>query len=366
MDTIKCPHCKKTFPISDAIRHELEEKVRIEEKGKLQEQFEAQKIKEQAEAEKLLRKEFEAENKKRLLEIEKMKKQEDELEKKLAKEEENREKFEIKAKEEASKESRLEKLELEKKLRDTREALDSAQRKAKQGSQQLQGEVLELDVEENLRKTFPMDEFLPIPKGVEGADIWQKVKNKEAKIVGSIVWELKRTKIWSNSWPLKLREDMRKVGASQAILVSEMLPKGVGNFDRKEGIFMCNFSNYLGTASFVRILLLSVSAVKNATNKKDEELEEIRNYIMSDAFLHKIQAHFDNVEKLRKLHDQEKRSASIRWKSVESYLNKLDMNTSEFYAELQGVVPNLPSLSELEPDLLLAETEDENNEQTLL
>lgn len=363
MDTIVCPHCKKRVELTQAIIHDLSEKVRIEEKEKLIARFEEQKAKEQAGHEKRLREEFEKESKASARELELAKKKEEELLARFEKEREERGKFEEKAKEEAAKEARLEKLELEKKLRDTQLALEDAQRKSKQGSSQLRGEVLELDIEENLRKSFPTDEFLPVPKGVEGADIWQKVIGKEGKAVGSIVWEIKRAKIWSNNWPLKLREDMRKIGASQAILVSDILPKDVSNFDRKEGIFMCNFSTYLGTASLVRILLLSISAVKSATNKKDEELEEIRNYIMSEAFLHKIQAHFDNVEKLRKLHEQEKRSSAIRWKSVDAYLSRLDVNTSEFYAELQGVVPNLPSLSELEPDLLLSEGDDK--EQTL-
>jgi len=68
-------------------------------------------------------------------------------------------------------------------------SLEEAQRKAKQGSQQTQGEVLELDLEETLRSTFPSDEIEPVGKGVRGADIRQIVKSPKGYVCGVILWE---------------------------------------------------------------------------------------------------------------------------------------------------------------------------------
>jgi hypothetical protein len=51
----------------------------------------------------------------------------------------------------------LEKKELQKKLDDAMEQMAAMQRKMVQGSQQLQGEVLELAIEDALKRVFPLD-----------------------------------------------------------------------------------------------------------------------------------------------------------------------------------------------------------------
>src|SRR4030067_3694280 len=73
---------------------------------------------------------------------------------------------------------------LEKKLTDTQTALVEAQKKSSQGSQQLQGEVLELDLEKRLSNLFPNDDIEPVGKGVAGGDIVQKVKNSYGQLAG--------------------------------------------------------------------------------------------------------------------------------------------------------------------------------------
>src|SRR3989344_688319 len=178
MDKIKCPHCGKQVELSEAIVHELQAKVREEETKKLKAQFEEEKAKEATRQEKQLREEFE----------------------KSANDEEERKKAEEKIREDVLKDSRLERLELEKKLRDTQGALDNAQRKAKQGSQQLQGDVLEQDLETRLREAFPYDEFKPVPTGIRGGDIIHEVKNKHGNIAGKILWDAKRQKAWNKAW----------------------------------------------------------------------------------------------------------------------------------------------------------------------
>jgi hypothetical protein len=59
-----------------------------------------------------------------------------------------------------------------------REQLTTAKQVAEQGSQQLQGEILELDVEQNLRSSFPFDTVGEVKKGERGADIRQVVNEQ--------------------------------------------------------------------------------------------------------------------------------------------------------------------------------------------
>jgi hypothetical protein len=355
MDSVKCPHCGKQVELSEAIIHELQEEVRNEESKKLKAQFEEEKAKETAKREKELREEFEKtsqENTKLLIEA---KKKEEILLEKMAKDEEDRrkneEKIRAEALKEASKDMRLEKLEYEKKISDMQKALEEAQRKGKQGSQQLQGEVLELDFEERLKKTFPGDHFLPVPKGVEGGDIWQKVKFN-GKDVGSIIWETKRTKAWSRSWLTKLKDDAGKISATEAIIVSQALPSDVSSFDRKEGVWVTDFESAINICRYVRFLITSIANAKSSADHSEEEWGMLRDYMTSDAFKHRMQAHFDGVKALKDTLEAEKRATTLKWKKQEVQINKLDMNTTNFYGELKAIVSNLPELDEIEGTLI--------------
>ncbi len=116
--------------------------------------------------------------------------------------------------------ARLEKADLQKKLDDAVAQLAAAQRRMEQGSQQLQGEVLELAIEEGLRRTFPLDSIEEVKKGARGGDIIQRVMSRTGQIAGVLLWESKRAKDWSPAWTTKLREDMRGCAADIGILVS--------------------------------------------------------------------------------------------------------------------------------------------------
>lgn len=363
MDSVKCPHCGKNVEISEAIIHELQSKVRDEENKKLRAEFEKEKIKLSEEKEKQLREEFEKHEKdiKKAL-IESRKKEEILLEK-MEKDAIEREKQEIKIREEAEKQAkkdvRLEKLEYEKKINDMQKALEEAQRKGKQGSQQLQGEVLELDFEELLKKTFPNDRFVPIPKGVEGGDIWQIV-NFNGNEMGSIIWETKRTKAWSKAWLTKLKEDAGKISATEAIIVSQTLPNDVTSFDRKEGVWITTYDHAINICRYVRFLITSVSNAKSSASHSEEEWGLIRDYMTSDAFKHRMQTHFDGIKALKDVLEADKRSTTLKWKKQEVQINKLDMNTTNFYSELKAIVSNLPELEEIEGNLISDGTQEDD------
>lgn len=358
MNIVKCPHCGKDVEISEAIAHELSEKVRIEEKKKLETQFQEQREKETEEQEKILRKKFEEETKEKDLALKEKDEETKKLQERLEKELEEREKSEEKIREQITKDSRLEKLELEKKLRDTQNALEDAQRKAKQTSQQLQGEVLELELEQKLRETFSHDEFTPIPKGVEGGDIWQKVVFN-GKVVGSILWETKRTKAWSSSWSKKLKSDAGRISASEAIIVSGVLPNGTSNFDRQDGVWVTTYEHAISICRYVRFLITTVATIKSGASQTDEEWGKVRDYMLSDAFKHRMQSHFDSVKELKDTLEAEKRATILRWKKQESQIEKLDNNTTNFYGELKARISDLPEIGINDSSLLEDGTDEE-------
>ena len=357
MNDIKCPYCGKIVHIDEALKHQLEKTILKEYQEK--QEIEIEKVRQEVELKVKTRFEKEKE-----IELLKSQKEKELLEQRLLKEQKEREEFEKKIKEEALKtaenEQRLKLKEKDLQLEEIRKVNEDLKRKLEQGSQQRQGEVLELDLEQKLKEAFPTDEFLPIPKGVEGGDIWQKIKFR-SNTVGSILWETKRTKAWSNSWITKLKDDSAKISASESIIVSQVLPEGAGDFDRKGGIWITTYEHAISICRYVRFLITSIASVKSSASQTDEDWTKIRDYMLSDSFKHRMQAHFDGIKALKEGLDAEKRSTTLRWKKQESQIEKLDFNTLNFYGELKAIVSDLPEIKGL--DSYLLEAKDEEDEQ---
>lgn len=398
--SVKCKHCGKEFEISEAIRHEIEEKIvsakdeefksklkqqeeqiketilkEVAEKQKVEiENLERQQEEQKKKTEQIKQQELTLGEEKRKLEekekaiqsttqkiIEEERKKNDEILKNIQRQKkEDEQKILEQATKNAADKYRLDKLEYEKKFADMQKALEDAQRKGKQGSQQLQGEVLELDLEEQLKIQFPYDEFVPIPKGVEGADIWQKVKDQKGNDVGSIVWETKRTKTWDKKWLRKLREDMGRLNASECILVSQILPGETKDFSYLERVWITNYEYALHVARVVSFMLRKVAASKSAMNHTDEELIKIREYISSDSFRHKINMHHDTINLMHEELTSEIRLTQVRWKKREAQIKTLDNNISQLDGEIQSILPDVTTQSLLTDSHSGKSEEDEN------
>ena len=370
METIICPHCNKKVELSQALFHEVEEKIAkelkdsqkleldkikkdieeetakkfrdqesLKEKDLVNQIEKLQKDKERSEAKELelLKKEREIDDKSRKLELELQRKLNEEV---------------IKVRNEEDQKAKLEKAELEKKLTDTQKALEEAQRKTKQGSQQLQGEVLELDLENQLKLLFPEDEILPVPKGIHGADLLQKVRNKLGKTAGLIIWEAKRAK-WSEGWIQKLKDDMISAKANEAILVVEELPEKIAHSGFTKGIWITSYKDALTISSSVRILLMKLAQVKLAEENKDEKLEDLYQFINSDNFKHRVSAHVESMIRLKEGLDSDKRLQERSWKRREVEIARLD--------RLSGVFDEIAALAGTELPALPAEKEEDED-----
>jgi hypothetical protein len=375
MDIVVCPHCGRRIEISQALKHQIEEGVLKEERDRHQEQLEKVKTDIKIETEKRIKEELEFKLKDSRNEIEEARDKNKQLHEQLLgmtklirelKDKQERSEIEMqrqliaergKIQEEVGRnlqeKNNLEKAELQKQLDDTKKALEEAQRKAAQKSQQLQGEVLELDLEAQLAGNFPTDEIMDVPKGFEGADIIQKVKNKFGQMAGIIVWETKRTKKWDKGWPVKLREDKRRVDASIAILVSDVLPPGIDKFGYFENIWITCYEYALPLANVLRLSLFEIAVAKSTTANKDEKLEALFSYLTKDGFRNKFEAQVESIIILKNDLDAEQRATIKTWKKRETQLGRLMANVAGMYGELQGILgPALPSIPSLQENLL--------------
>jgi len=390
--TFTCPNCKQTIEISAAITGEIEERVIKEHQQ--QHQIEIEKIQKEkeelknnlektirAEATEKARQEFllkietvesdaverEKQNKElrdQLTELLKqnreMKSRDEEREieyqKKLLEEQEL---IKNKAKQEALDETQLLMAQKEKQLDDLRKQLTDAQRKAEQGSQQTQGEVQELILQDLLKAEFIMDEIKEVPKGVEGADVIQIVKTVSGKECGTIIWESKNTKAWSPAWVTKLKADQRTLKAELAVIITKVLPENIRSFGNVEGVWVADLAVAMGLAAILRQQLLQIYSAKEVASNKSTKAEVVYEYLTSNSFKQRIEVWVDYFKQRKEEIDKERAYFVKKWEKEDKSVMQIFNNTAGIYGDLQGLIGNaLPKVNYLELDDGVGDTTD--------
>ena len=227
--------------------------------------------------------------------------------------------------------------------------IQQLQRKAEQGSQQIQGEVLELDLRSQLCDAFGSDEITDVPKGVSGGDLIQSVRSISGRPCGEILWESKRTKNWSGTWLPKLRDDMRAAGAACAVLVSEALPDGVRSFNHIDGIWVCSRSHAIALAMVLRAGMIEVSKARQAADGRQEKTDLVYNYLCSGEFQHHLSGLVESFSQMQSDLDSEERSMKSIWKKRRKHLERAFSGATGLYGDLQGLMGSaLPEVRHLE------------------
>ncbi|HEY1599251.1 MAG TPA: DUF2130 domain-containing protein [Pirellulales bacterium] len=266
---------------------------------------------------------------------------------------EERGKIRDKAKREALEERQLKEAEKEKLIGDLRSQIEELKRKSEEGSQQSQGEILELELEALLRHHFPYDTIVPVPKGVHGGDVLQIIHDKSGVECGIILWESKRTKNWSDSWLPKLRDDQRAAKAQLAVLVSIELPENVMTFNHIDGIWVTSRACAVGLAGALRAGLIEVAAAKRAMDGRNDKMELLYSYLSSSEFRHRVEGIVEAFATLRADLEAEKRSVQRMWAKREKQIERAVTCTTGMYGDLSGIIGrSLPKIEMLELPLL--------------
>jgi hypothetical protein len=261
---------------------------------------------------------------------------------------EEREKIRETAKKEAADERQLKDAEKDKLIADLRSQTDDLRRKLEQGSQQTQGEVLELELESWLRQAFPYDTITSVPKGVFGGDVVQNVRDSSGSDCGTILWESKRTKNWSDGWLPKLRDDQRAAKAQIAVLVSIELPKGIKTFECIDGIWVTCRDCSLGLASALRSGLIQIAATRRSQDGKSGKMEMLYGYLSGPEFRHRVEGIVESFATLKEDLESEKRAMHRTWAKREKQLERAITNTSGMYGDLSGIIgASLPAIEQL-------------------
>jgi hypothetical protein len=387
--TIKCPNCGRAIPLDKAFTHEVEENLKKkfdmdiekrEKEYKKQLEVKDQELKvtleeELAKLERAAKKKAEASisqemqelreeldqksneiKKVRKTELDFLKKKKElelreetlnlTLERTLARE---RKKIRDDAAEQVREESRLKDREKDEQLKALRKQIEDLKQRSEQGSVQSQGEALELELEDALRSAFPSDSIVPVGKGKTGADIVQKVKDVNGRLCGSIIWETKRTKNWSENGVDKLKTNQRDEKADIAVLTSIALPDEISRFGQHSGIWVTDFESAINLAAALRRGIVEVAQLRSSSEGKSEKMELLYKYFSGQEFKQRIEAIVEAFIQLQDDLESEKRAMHKLWSQREKQIQKVVINTAGMYGDLQGIIGrSLPEIKLLE------------------
>ena len=379
VSSIQCPKCHTQISVDEVLRHQIEESV----KGDLRDEYNQKyislklQLSEQSQKEKLELQEQLSKNKKEIetfreneLILRKKAQELEEKEKNLELEmqrqiDEERKKIQEKTETEVTEKFHLKEKEKDQLIESLKKSLDEAQRKASVGSQQLQGEVMELELMEILKREFPIDELSEVGKGVRGADLVQLVKDQIGRDAGKIIWESKRTKAFTEEWIVKLKEDMREAKADVSVIVSTILPSGAKFFTQKDGVYITSFDCVLQVAFILRKSLLDIAQTKDLSVGKNEKIESLYRYITSSEFAQRIDSMLETYSKMQQTLDKEKMVMQKIWAQRDKEIERLKNNTLSMHGSLSGLIDepmaDIKSLEFEEIELVIEDPQTDGN-----
>jgi len=241
------------------------------------------------------------------------------------------------AKKEAEDEQKLKVMEKEQTIFAMQKQIEDLKRRAEQGSQQLQGEVQELELENLLRTKFPFDSIEPVPKGEFGGDVLHRVRTPNGQLSGTILWEFKRTKTWSDGWLVKLRDDQRTAKAEIAVIVTQVLPKGVETFELIDGVWVTHPRAALPVAAILRQTLLELAMTRQSSEGQQTKTEMVYQYLTGPRFRQRVEAIVEAFSTMQEDLDKERKVIMKQWAKREEQIERVMGATVGMYGDLQGI-----------------------------
>jgi hypothetical protein len=241
------------------------------------------------------------------------------------------------ARQDAEEHLKLKVLEKEQTIGAMQKQIEDLKRRAEQGSQQLQGEVQELALESLLAAKFPYDSIQPVRKGEHGGDILQRVVSSQGQKCGSILWEAKRTRHWSDAWLAKLRDDERDAGAEIAVIVSQALPKNVEAFEYVDGVWVTHPRTMIPVACVLRHSLIEIEAARTASEGQQSKAEMVYKYLSGARFRQRVEAIVEAFTSMKVDLDKEKRFILKQWAKRDEQIERVMQATVGMYGDLQGI-----------------------------
>jgi len=231
--------------------------------------------------------------------------------------------------------------------------VEELRRKSDQTSQQLQGEVQELELEALLKTAFPGDLIEEVAKGRAGGDVVQHVIGPNGFDCGVILWESKRTRTWGGDWLAKNRADQRMVGAHVGVIISTTLPKGVDGFDRVDNVWVGSMRHAVPLARALRQGIIEAAMAKVSVQGREGKLETMFSYLTSPHFRARVSAIVEACVGMQEDLDAEKRALIKQWSKRQRRIELLITGAASMYGDLQTIIgSSMPEVQGLTLPLL--------------
>ena len=373
--SVTCPDCGAEFDVAERLRAHIETELRIEIHEKIHAEAEEK-------YEKRLASEQEEEAEKHRSLQTKVNKQRDELKglrkdkielddlkenrkieleeakaeaKRQAKRQFNQgldEKINERLKEEtADKNLKIGKLELQLERQNTKIEELEEQRTASHG--ELEGEVLELAVEDTLCNLFPRDGVNEVKRGAYGADLEHSIPSPGGTVAGKIIWECKKHKRWNDEWVTTVRKNAIEYGADTMVIVTSTMPDGMDSFGMVQDVFVCRYHEVEVVSTLLRHAILRASNEKVREQHMMTIQERVLEYVSGPEFAMVMRGIMQAYEEFEDDLRREEQYMKRRWKarrgflrniidSVSSMMGRLDQlgaGDFEVMAEIDGRAP---------------------------
>ena len=244
----------------------------------------------------------------------------------------------------------------QKQLKDAQSGITKAISKTDKPSMEIQGEVAEEVLTDMLEDAFPEDAISSIKKGQSGADVRQVVMTQSGYEAGSILFESKSTKSWSNGWVDKLRSDMQEDGSTVGLLVSKAFPANQSDLliQLEDRIWLCKPGLHI--TAFVRALRQGI-----LMGARREVLDEFASTSSKDTLYEYITGDFvEQISNIARIHAnlndeivKEKNAFKRKWSTREKTLDQLSDSMNGIVGSIIGIgVPSikLEKIKELSMD----------------
>lgn len=219
-----------------------------------------------------------------------------------------------------------------------KQKLQDATQRIEQGSMQMQGEMMELTVEEILREANPTDLIEEVKKGVNGFDAKQVIRFN-GKEIGSIGYEVKNTKSWSDGFIEKIKTDNLSAKCDLLVIVTKSTPKEMEGqkFKLINGVWVTSIHFLSDLSSLLRFGLLKVHEQRITQQNGDTKAHLLYAFLTSQECQALFNSMMDGLKKLEEMNDEEERKLQALFKKRKKQLEQLLSQFISYYGTMKGI-----------------------------
>ena len=172
---------------------------------------------------------------------------------------------------------------------------------------------------------------------MQGADCILIVRNSFGQECGKIIFESKRTKLFSEDWIEKLKTDARGQVADCAVLVTQAMPKVMEQFGEYKGVWVCSFNDVRPLVYILRELLIKVQKAEKSQENRGDKMTMLYNYLVSAEFGEQWKAISEGFSFMRQSINKEREQMEKLWKAREKQLEKVILNAIHIKGSIEGI-----------------------------